>query len=208
MLTESGRPSLKQEGWFWTQRQQLFTDFGTFWTLKPEAHLLYLCAHTVLQHGAANFYLQRYFDIHMLLGSTELDWQLLIDQAMTLRWTYAVEVALSDCLRWLGTDVPAGTLTNLAEHRPPDEDIGKVVRQRKPGALWESELRKLKMLLPRQRARMIWASLFPAADYMRRRYGLDTVRAVWPYYLYRWGRLLSGTARGIWNRLVWWLARR
>ena len=63
--------------------------------LRPEANLLYLCAHTALQHGLSQFVLTRYLDLHLLITQSKMDWDLVIEKAAALEWAYAVEKVLS-----------------------------------------------------------------------------------------------------------------
>lgn len=84
--------------------------------LEPEAQLLHLCAHAILQHGEGDLRLQRYHDCHLLLSRTpRLDWETLLDQAATLGWTYAVERALTRAHDYFATPVPDHVWRALGE---------------------------------------------------------------------------------------------
>jgi len=112
----------EQMRWFWAQSRFVTDDNLPFLVLRPEAHLLYLCAHAILQHGEADLRLLRYFDLHQLIthGEVEpsLDWHLVVDRAVDLGWTYAVARALSLTADLFNTSVPSWVFRQLRERLP------------------------------------------------------------------------------------------
>jgi hypothetical protein len=193
---------LDRLGWFWAQSQRIETAAGSVLTLGPEAHLLYLCAHTVLQHGEADLYLLRHFDLHLLVGYKPLDWQLVVDQAAALKWTYAVERAVGLAAQLFGTPLPHDLLHQLRARRPADEDLERVARLGQPGARWERAQMRLAALPAGDRVRLAVRSIAPPAAYMRQRYAIRAGRPVWPYYLYRWFYQGREILRALWQRAV------
>ena len=91
--------------------------------LQPEAHLLYLCAHDLLHHGEKFTNLRQYLDLHLLITKETLDWDVITEQAAVLRWTYAVERALTLTSELYNTPVPAPVIPHL-----------RALRRRKPPA--------------------------------------------------------------------------
>jgi hypothetical protein len=170
--------------WFWSQALSYHAASTTFSTLGPTAHLLYLCVHAEMQH--ADLYLLRYFDLHLLVTRTPPDWPFLIEQAVALRWTLAVESALKHCAEIFGTPVPIEALEQLSALRPAVEDIRRFEGLRSPGARWVRVHRLLGMLGFSDRMRLARKILLPAPSYMRARYAIPADQAIWPYYLRRW----------------------
>ncbi len=170
--------------WFWSQTQPYRAARGQFHTLTPTASLLYLCAHAELQH--AETYVQRSYDLHLLICADPPDWPLAVEQAAALRWTYPVERALSTCAALFETPLPPGLVEQLRAHRPADEDTARVDRLRGQGARWFQVRRRLVQLPPADRLAMAARVAVPPQDYMRRRYAVAAGRPVWPFYIVRW----------------------
>ena len=118
---------LEDLDWFWKQTQSLVQDKTNFLILRPEANMLYLIAHAILGHGEVDFYLLRYFDLHLLITKTDLDWQLVVDQAVALRRPYAVERALNLTVRYFSSPVPESVFSHLQNRRPDNENIYRVI---------------------------------------------------------------------------------
>jgi hypothetical protein len=187
----------EQMAWFWQQTQPISPGAGSM-TLNPEAHLLYLCAHALLQHSEADNDLRRYLDLHLLVTRTPLRWPLVVEQAAQLRWTYPVQRALQLTAALFATPIPAEVLASLSRH-PDDEDLLRVDRLRSKGLRWEQAMIHLSSLSLADRTRLILRIAFPAPDYMRHRYDIPAGRAVWPYYPARWldqGREMCRAAAG------------
>ena len=188
---------LDQLAWFWTQTQE--TD--DFHFLKPEAHLLYLCAHAVLQHGEAQFYLLRYYDLHLLLTNFNLDWHLIVKKSIELKWTYAVERALLLCVQMFATPIPEHVFTALRERRPADEDLSQVTSLQQADISLAKMMTKLSMLSKQDRARYVLRYIFPPPVYMRQQYSTDRRMPVWLRYPYRWLSLAQKALRAIWRHI-------
>jgi hypothetical protein len=182
--------------WFREQTQTCRTSSITFQTLNPTAHLLYLCAHAEIQHG--NFYLLRYLDLHLLVTLTPPDWSSIIQQSVSLRWTYAVESALRTCREWFNTPLPENLLEQLHALRPPDEDTVRIRELKEKGSRWVRARKRLTYLTLSEQLRTIVNVLFPSPMYMRHRYAIPANKSIWPYYLYRW----SDQAREIYDALT------
>lgn len=173
--------------WFWSQQQSVsFENGSTLCTLKPEAHLLYLAAHAILQHGEAQFYLVRYFDIHQMLTRLSLDWDQILEQAVALEWTFAVERALWHATEYFGAPVPKHVLNDLVEQRPSSEDEPLVARLQGPDQHWNVLQRQLARMSIPDRLRLLSRKMCPPRSYMRWRYHIPKAIPTWPYYPYRW----------------------
>lgn len=195
--------SLEQLEWFLSQQHTVTLDNGaTFGTFTPEAHLLYLAAHAVLQHGEANPYLLRYFDFHQLLTRTPVDWDVVLDQAVALEWTFVLERALRHAVETFATPVPAHVFAALVERRPAHEDTQRVLRLQRPGHRWEHLQRTLAHLSTADRLRLLPRVVCPAPSYMRQRYHIRAGVPTWPYYFYRWFDQGRDVANALWNRVT------
>jgi hypothetical protein len=203
LLGNEGTQTLpeRQLAWFW-QQTETWTQEGTPFTIfKPEAHLLYLCVHAVLQHGEASFRLLRYFDLHLLVTKSELDWQLIVNRAVELRWSYAVERALTLACQYFATPFPAWVLAELKNRRLSDEDTSRVAHLQGEGFRWESTWLQLAPYPPGERLRRLFILLLPPREYMRKRYAIPSSHSVIPYYFYRWWDAGREVARALRQRL-------
>jgi hypothetical protein len=105
--------------WFFTQTVETASAEARVRHLGPEAQLLHLVSHTILQHGEGDVHLQRYYDCHLLLSRTpQLDWREVIRVARELGWSFAVERLLTRSRDYFGTRVPDAVWVQLAEPSP------------------------------------------------------------------------------------------
>jgi hypothetical protein len=178
--------SLEQLDWFWENTSRIFVGPNSFKIFNPEASLLYLCAHALLQHGAVGTSLMRIFDIHLSVIKEDLDWQLIVDKAIQFMWSYAVERGLNIAVDFFETPVPSWALDELNTRRSPGENTFQVTRFQGKGHRWERRMMELSNLSFAARLRVILKKLFPPKDFMLKRYAITPGRPVLPYYFYRW----------------------
>jgi len=198
--------------WFWAETEpwHMLEESGKSGTplsalqLRPTAHLLYLAAHLMLQHGGARARLLWEYDIHLLLTQCErrLDWEELRHRARELRWAPALRAALARSHENFGTPLPEGFLRDL-ETDEDDRSRSLVQSKNHPVqtraiATW-SYLRTLNWRTRLQRAR---SALWPTAAYVRWRYR-PRPKCLWPLcYPYRWLRFACDSAVTL-ARLAW-----
>ena len=169
--------------------------------LDPTAHLLYLSAHAMLQHGGASARMIWFYDIHLLLSrwGGRVRWSEALEQARVLQWDAALAAALERSRALFRTPLPAGLLEELAVEPPHRGARGarEVRRRRDPGrrradVVW-SELRSVGI-----GRGFLWALgiLFPRPEYMRWRY--PQAGRLWPtFYPVRWARVLWEGSRAL-----------
>lgn len=187
LIAPAGSSLAPPVDWFIAQRMPEPIAEGELIGLQPEAHVLYLAAHAELSHGEAQFRLGRYLDIHLLLASvTDFRWELLVEQAIVCRWTYAVERALTLTGQFFETPLPPTVLTELRRRRPPDEDVSFVQHLQHQDSRWERTRERLRSMSWSRRIAMTVALLIPPADYMRWKYGVKKRWQLPFYYCYRW----------------------
>lgn len=169
--------------WFWEQTKDLTQAGPSFRVFKPEANLLYLCAHLILQRHGASLNLLHLLDLHLLVENCTLDWEHVVDHAVALHWTHAVERALGLLPNLFGTQLPEGMLEELQERRPADESTPRVWEG--PGNIrrWEEWSQLFGRISLYQRLHLVWRTLFPPEAFMRQRYHLPAGRSLLPYYL-------------------------
>ncbi|NDJ74628.1 MAG: nucleotidyltransferase family protein [Chloroflexi bacterium] len=194
--------SLEQLQWFWAQQQTLHLDEGAaLITLTPDAHLIYLCAHALLQHGEANLYLLRLFDLHQIITQTALNWDMIVEQTVTLGWTSAVGRALQLSMVYFTTPIPDGLLDLLVNRRPAHEDNSRVTRLTGAGNRWERTRANLDAMSLREKSAYLYLLAVPTRSYMRQRYNIRPGWPTWPYYLYRWFDQSLDILQSTWKRL-------
>jgi hypothetical protein len=153
--------------WFWTQTEPMpAAPTAGVLRLTPSALLLHLAAHLVLQHAAMPARLIWIYDIHLLVSSCAIDWELLGSQACTLGWHAAVRAALDQAHACFGTPIPNAAIRVLSATAPTRRS------SRRAG-------------LP-TRARVAVRQLLPHADYMRWRYPAVPEPLLALAHPYRW----------------------
>lgn len=195
--------------WFWEQTEELRIAVQTpgaevgqgemqpsrgtlALQLAPTAHLLYLAAHLMLQHGGASAILLWFYDLHLLIKTygSRIDWDELLIRAREFRWAPALQAALQGTSDRFGTPIPDGFLDVLAEVR--DERAARLVHrkadpiQTRAVSTWNT----LAFLNWRARLHLAWSIIFPSPAYVRWRYKLRP-EWLWPLgYGYRWWDIL------------------
>ena len=176
--------------WFWHHTIEMDHGSGAYRTLRPEAHLLYLCGHALLQHGEADLRLLRFYDLHCLVSQTpDLDWDLLVEGATRLRWTYATERALMLARGYFGTALPANLAARLAAHRSSQEEIAHVTRRQTARTTSEIVAHDLAAMGWQDRLHTLARIVTPPPAYMRQRYSLESDRQLPAAYLRRWSHM-------------------
>lgn len=193
---------LEQLDWFWQHTRPWAEGDTTYTFLQPEAHLLYLCAHAVLQHGEAEFRLLRYLDLHQLLTqSPTFDWEMVVDQAVVLGWTYAVERALSLTQRLFATPLPEDLLETLRRRRPAHEDMAIVTDRQARGTRWDGIQAHFATMSWSARVRLAWRLAVPPTAYMRWRYNVQDDWKLPLVYLYRWADVAGEIGKAVSKRI-------
>lgn len=173
------------------------------YTLKPELHFLYICAHVFLQHGEAALTLRDLLDLHLLALTYELDWEYLVDQSVQLEWTYLLKQALNRLKEYLLTPLPQKVFDTLDIQKSSNTDIENVVILKSSGDIrGEGVLQLLKQLTLLERVQAIWQIAVPPHHYMRERYDIPSNRSTLPYYFYRWFDQLRGLITAFCRRLL------
>lgn len=176
--------------WFWENKKPVSGVPG-FSELSPEACLLYLAAHTELQHGVGSSPLLWYYDIYLLLEKfgEHLDWELVIQKAVELSWGEALFRALDAVERFFGMELPASRARRLiSQNGRAARYIEQKTRPR--GSRTEETLRDLSTFKGLARLRVLLALIFPSPKYMRRRYKPKPAWLWLLYYPYRWGDIM------------------
>jgi hypothetical protein len=186
--------------WFWEQTWA--PDGLDFAVLKPEAHLLYLCAHAFLQHGEAYLDLLHLLDLHLLVTHYDLDWRLLVEQATVLGWSAALGRGVSLSASYFNTPLPPEVLRVLGDHKSGEVERQATQPRQQRVARWEEwQLLFGKMSLL-QRLRLIWTTLFPPPSFLRDLYHLTPRQFALPYYFYHWwdaGREIARALTARWS---------
>ena len=169
---------LEAQTWFWGQtRSVAFDEDRSFTSLNAEAHLLYLAAHAILQHGESEELL-RLLDIQLLIESQPPDWERTVAQARVLGWSSALSEVLRRTTEYFHTPIPSAVWQSLAQH------AGAAARGK--GVRWKRARGTLAGMTFGGRMRYVMGSVFPSTAYMRRKYDVGGRRPLWRLYLYRW----------------------
>ena len=157
--------------------------------LDATAHLLYACAHALLQHGAAQAPLIWIYDLHEVVTRwrDRIDWRELIQSAKAFQWSGALSGGLALARELFGTELPSVVDEELVASAAERRHEG---RKADP-TLSRAELvwREMGCVAPRDRFRWAVAILFPSPTYMKWRY--PRAKWIWPVlYVYRWSVVL------------------
>ncbi len=164
--------------------------------LDPTAHLLYLSAHAMLQHGGASARMIWLYDLHLLISRRDIRWAELLERAKSLQWESALGAALARSRALFETELPDGLEEALEVH--PGERRALEVRRRadpdrsRAEIVW-SELRSVGVARG-----LLWALgiLFPRPEYMKWRY--PEAGRLWAAgYPVRWARALWEGGRAL-----------
>lgn len=187
--------------WFWNQLETIRFEDVSLSIFNPEAHLLYLIAHAILQHGENDFLLIRFFDMHLLISQKVIDWPLVVNQATALNWTYASERALRYVARIFNTPVPEFVFRQLRERRRPEENISRAIMKSRSGSKWESMIGSLNGLTPEEKARRAAMVFCPPVSYMKSRYNVSSSQSIIKSYFRRWTDQVTELGAWIQNRV-------
>jgi len=192
--------------WFFTQAEPVQFEGMTFLSLKPEAHLLFLCAHAMLQHGEIDFYAQRQFDLHLLISNAGLDWELITHMAEKIGWADAVNKMLFKTKELFGTtDIPDASVKQLAAARTPPHIIKHSEMLSGADVRWARFENYLRQLPLDMKMRFVTRAVFPGSEFMRRTYGGPQTKVIWPYYFVRWISLFKAVVSMLKDRMRYWL---
>jgi hypothetical protein len=191
-------------------------------TLSPDAHLLYLAAHLVLQHGLNRARLIWLLDIHYLIksggfirnfqrqhqGSSQtlktpaLSWDRIDEYAWELGWSDVLASALEQVQAVLKTPLPAEFLSIL--HSRPNRRMQRFLALKQffpPIDLMDDWYTLFSLRWP-ARLKFSLALIFPTPAYLRWRYRPNPAW-LWPlYYFHRWFRLVK-VGLTLLGRLLW-----
>jgi hypothetical protein len=207
LLGHSGENDLPREHLAaWLDQSITFeVNQQTFFTFKPEHHVLYLCAHGFLQHGEAFVGLRDLLDLHLLITTYNLDWELLVTEVIDLKWTFLVNYVLNRVQEYFDTAIPLDVFDTLQAYQTTDESIDRIVLKRHGNIRGESVLQLLGQLTLREKARTLYQIILPPRDYMRQRYAIPPNHLTLPYYGYRLLYQSKGFVVAILRRLSFYL---
>ena len=173
--------------WFLKRTQSRQLGDLAFLAFTPEAQILHLAAHAVLEHGGAQGALGVWFyDIHQLIrrwGET-MAWEQTIARAQTLAWEAALHEAIRLTQTYFATPAPAAICDWL--QLPVNQLSGYNTMRQMTSAAHSTSLIALHILHRltwRERIRQGMHMLFPSRAYMRGRYPSLPWLAAYPY---RW----------------------
>jgi Uncharacterised nucleotidyltransferase len=187
--------------WFFQQTTTKEQGHLPYQILKPEAHLLYLAAHAILQHGEEEFYGVRFLDFHQLVIHRPLEWDFVVQHAISFKWSYALERALEISLELFATPIPAWVFEKLSTHSREDKATAYALLVKGRGSRGERFFRLLRAYSLSEALHLIIRVFLPPTAYMRVRYDIPPNQVVLPYYLYRWAEQGGDILGAIWNRL-------
>ena len=176
--------------WFW-QHTEPWQGDAAIRQLTPMAHLVYLSAHAMLQHGGSQLLLIWLYDVHLLAQAGGIDWDALVAEVSRLRWGGVVGSALRSAQAAFGTHLPQDLLPRLEQVADPTVDRLVTFKQRFSGVRLLYDWYSLLALRGWVRWRYLLGMVFPQPAYVRWRYQ-PRPSWLWPfYYPYRWTRMFA-----------------
>jgi len=191
--------------WFWDQTEEWKVDdpLPSVFQLTPTAHLLYLAAHLMLQHGGARARLLWFYDLHLLIEreAGRIRWGELAQRAREFHWSAALLAALNGARERFGTPLPEGFPALLTTER--DALAARLARrwaaplQTRATAVWNAA----SSLDRSARLRLMLGVLLPSPAYVRYRYR-PCPAWLWPLcYPYRWFDVLREGIATLWRMI-------
>ena len=186
--------------WFLGQTEPHEFEGLPFLVFTPEAQLLHLAAHAMLEHGGPQGAVAIWlYDIDQLIRrwGAGMDWDMAIDRAQALAWEAALQQAILMAREFFETPIPAAIKAWL---QLPSADLSgyNILRSMTAGGRSSSltVFHILRSLSWSQRIRQLSHMLFPSIGYMKGRYPAIP----WPLaYPYRW----FDSARKLLPALLW-----
>ncbi len=184
--------------WFWDHTIDVHLRSRRIRVFAPEAQLLHLASHLELHHAGAGVWWL--YDIAALIHKlgAALDWDVVVDTAQRFEWGQSLRVALERAQATFGAPVPERVTARLAGIRVTRHE--RIVR-----TLVEPSAHLAAFLFDgweqgswHARARYLWRSLFPSAEFMRARVPIHNRRDLLRQYLLRLGRGLYRVPRALW----------
>ena len=197
--------------WFWGQAQT--------WKMREDrrqspplsalqlgstAHLLYLAAHLMLQHGGAKGRLLWVHDIHLLVRKCEheLDWNELRVRAREYGWSPALRRALLRAQDIFDTPLPDGFLEALSADGIPKTRAAVESRAQPVQTRATMTWNRMRALDWARRLKLARSVLWPTPEYLCWRYSVRR-KWLWPLcYPYRWALLSLECAKTL--AKLWW----
>ncbi len=169
----------------WARRVAVSIEGRSAWAMAPEDLLIHLCLHLAINHGFNEFALRNLLDIHLVAVRLAPDWDAIVERARAWRLATMMWTTLHLAAELWGAPVPATTLTALQPgpvHRLAIAtlDLKKVVLQMQAASYTYRRFVIQILLTDRLRDawRLVWCALFPEADWLRARYGVETPAAI------------------------------
>jgi len=173
--------------WFFAQTQEHELEGIPFLNITPEAHLLHVAAHAVLEHGGEQGAVAIWFyDIDQMLRhwGENLDWEQVIARAQALEWEAALQQAIRLARDLFDTPLPRAIQAWM--ELPISQLSGYNLFRSATSPSRSSSLTALHILRGltwSQRIQQAGRMLFPSRHYMQRRYpGIPWLLT----YPYRW----------------------
>lgn len=184
--------------WLWQTARPVEAGEVHGLVLGPEAQILHLCAHMVVQHRSEEprlLWLQDVAEVlHAVAG--ELDWEELLARGQAYDLVLPLQQVLPVVAADWGAPAPASCLAQLARMQPSQQEAGLARSLQEAGRSPFDQVWAGLVTLPGWRARLryLGAHLFPAAAYMRNRYRIRHALLTPLYYPWRWA---DGLASGL-----------
>jgi hypothetical protein len=177
--------------WFWKQTRPIKTSpdthFEKLLMLNPIAQVMYAASHAMLQHGGGKAPLCWYYDIDRLIRTynANIDWNQLLAQAHTFKWSSALSAALEKVNLYFDTPVPESVRAELSKQSDAQSKLISLL-QTPPATRTVEGYQTLVSLNWYGRLRLVYSLLIPNPTYMRWRYGFKSLWLLPFYYIYRW----------------------
>lgn len=183
--------------WFWETAISVRVEGAQGRALGTEALLLHLCAHLTLHHHGEGLLWQHDIAEVLHFFQDQLDWELLLAKAAAYDLVLPLQHVLLEVIDRWAAPAPLEAIERLRELQPSAGEarvFAWLTATERPVAqrFW-ADLASMPGW--RQRLRYGVGSLFPAAAYMRQRYGIRHGFLLPLYYPYRWLIGLWGAMR-------------
>jgi len=170
----------------WARRVAMPIEGRSSWAMAPEDLVIHLCLHLAINHAFSETALRNLLDVHLVAVRLVPDWDAVVERAKAWRLATMLWTTLSLTVELWDAPVPDSALAALQpgparRHAIAALDLANAVLAMRPGA-YSYRRFVIQMLLTdrlRDAWRLVWRALFPEAEWLRTRYGVETPAAVW-----------------------------
>jgi hypothetical protein len=169
----------------WRRRQRITVEGQPTHVMALEDMLIHVCVHHAINHSFGQPWLRAFLDVH-LMAQKEIDWEAVVERARRWHLAAVTWTILELAGTLLNAPVPADALSALA----PSPLRRRVIRwfhlEEATLEMWPSGMHHRRLVVQlllvdhiHGALRLLRGALFPDGEWLRTRYGTQSVAELW-----------------------------